>query len=81
MEDSRLNPLTLSGQIYRRILELLEQRPEGVRRVELQRYVRKAAPTLHTKIINMSIGKLTEQFPDKVYRPERGLFRLKRYKP
>jgi len=36
--------------------------------------------TLHPKTVNGSIWKLVEKYPDKVYKPSKGLFRLLKYK-
>jgi hypothetical protein len=41
----------------------------------------KASDTsLHPKTVNGCIWKLVEKFPDKVYKPSKGLFRLTKYR-
>jgi hypothetical protein len=71
---------TITGQIYTKALQLLDKYPEGIHWSELISKVRKAYPTFHPKTINGCIWKLVEKFPDQVYKPEKGLFRLIKYK-
>lgn len=68
---------TITHQINTKALELLSQHPEGLRTSELLRLIKESDPSLHPKTINGLVWKLTENFPNKVYKPERGLFRLK----
>jgi len=62
-------------------LELLEQHPEGMHWSELLATVKVSDPTLHPKTINGCIWKLVDKYPDKVYKPSKGLFRLLKYAP
>lgn len=61
-------------------LTLLEKHPEGIRWTDLNALIKKKDPTLHPKTINGTVWKLIETFPEKVYKPEKGLFRLTKYK-
>jgi hypothetical protein len=74
-----------SGKVTERInamaLELLEEHPEGVRWSELLRQIQAADAGLHPKTVNGCVWRLVEKFPDKVYKPSKGLFRLVKYKP
>lgn len=61
-------------------LALLEEHPEGLRWSELLAKINKSDPSLHPKTVNGCVWKLIEKFPDKVYKPSKGLFRLLKYK-
>jgi len=71
---------TITGHINAKLFELLEQHPEGLRWSELTLKIKTLEPGFHPKTVNGSIWKLIEKFPDKVYKPSRGLFRLLKYK-
>jgi hypothetical protein len=73
-------PSTVTGRIYATALELLEQHPEGLRWSELLRRIERTDPALHPKTVNGCVWKLTERFPDEVYKPSRGVFRLVRFR-
>lgn len=75
-----MNPNTITGRITIAALELLERHPEGLRWAELQRLIKASDPSLHPKTVNGCVWKLVEKFPDRVYKPEKGLFRLVKYK-
>lgn len=68
---------TKTGKVYRLIFELLQQNPNGLRWHKLLEDIQTIAPELHPKTINGCIWKLVEKYPDRVYKPEKGLFRLK----
>lgn len=80
MSDSILNPDTITGRIYTKVLELLDQNPEGIRWKDLNDAIQKSYPGFHPKTINGCVWKLTEKFPDKVYKPSKGVFRLLKYR-
>ena len=67
-------------RINAKALELLEKHPEGVHWSEMLKEIKQFDPTLHPKTINGCVWKLTEKFPEKVYKPYKGLFRLLKYK-
>jgi hypothetical protein len=70
--------MTKTEQIHKIIFKLLESHTEGLRTSELNKMVKEADPSLHPKTINGLIWKLTENFPEDVYKPERGLFKLRK---
>lgn len=69
-----LDPDTKTGRIHIKIFQLLEQHPEGIRWVDLAQQVLEADPSIHPKTLNGCIWKLTETFPDQIYKPAKGLF-------
>jgi hypothetical protein len=71
----------VTERINTRALELLEQHPEGLRWSELLSRIEASDPNFHPKTVNGCVWKLVERFPDEVYKPSRGLFRLLKYKP
>jgi len=71
---------TVTGRINSKALELLDQHPDGVRWSELLSLIKESDHSFHPKTINGCIWKLVEKFPDKVYKPSKGLFRLLKYK-
>ena len=70
----------VTHRIYATALELLEQHPEGLRWSELLSNVKASDESFHPKTINGCVWKLIEKFPDKVYKPSKGRFRLLKYK-
>ena len=72
------NPTTITGQINQKAIELLEEHPEGIRWSEMLSLILEAFPDFHPKTINGVVWKLVDNFPDKVYKPEKGLFKLKK---
>ena len=75
-----MQTLTITGRINAKAIELLEKHPEGMRWSELNKIIKESDPTLHPKTINGCIWKLVEKYPDKIYKPSKGLFRLLKYK-
>ena len=73
------NTKTITGRIYAKIFDLLEIHPEGVRWTELLKLIEQSDPSLHPKTVNGCVWKLIEKYPNEVYKPEKGLFRLKKY--
>jgi len=71
---------TVTGRIYAAGLKLLDQHPEGLRWSELLSKIKASDHGLHPKTINGCVWKLVGKFPDKVYKPSKGLFRLVKYK-
>jgi len=70
----------VTHRINEKALTLLEKHPEGIRWSELIAKIKKSNPDFHPKTVNGCIWKLVERYPDKVYKPEKGLFRLQKYK-
>ncbi|TAK97050.1 hypothetical protein EPO05_00385 [Patescibacteria group bacterium] len=71
---------TITGRVNATALRLLEQHPEGLRWSELLSKIKEADRGLHPKTVNGCVWKLVQRFPDKVYKPSKGLFRLLKYK-
>ncbi len=74
------NSNTITGHINAKALELLDKNPEGLRWVDLKSKISESDPSLHPKTINGCVWKLVENFPEQVYKPEKGLFRLTKYR-
>ena len=70
----------VTHRINAKAFELLEKHPEGLRWSELLSKIKESDPTFHPKTVNGCVWKLTEKFPDKVYKPSKGLFRLVKYR-
>jgi hypothetical protein len=75
-----MKPTTVTGRINTKAFELLEKHPKGMRWTDLAAKIKESDASLHPKTINGCIWKLVEKFPDRVYKPSRGLFRLLKYK-
>lgn len=75
-----MNKYTVTGRINATVFKLLEQHPEGLRWSELLSKIEASDPSFHPKTVNGCVWKLVEKFPDKVYKPSRGIFRLLKYK-
>lgn len=70
----------VTHRIYDTIFRLLDEHPEGMRWSELLRDIQKAEPTFHPKTVNGCVWKLVDKYPDKVYKPTRGFFRLTKFR-
>lgn len=75
-----MKPNTATGRINAKAIELLEKRPDGIRWADLVARIKESETDLHPKTINGCVWKLVEKFPDLVYKPSKGLFRLVKYK-
>lgn len=78
-KDSRLQP-PVTHLINAKALKLLDQHSEGLRWSEMLREIKASDPAFHPKTVNGCVWKLVEKYPDQVYKPSRGLFRLVKYK-
>jgi len=76
-----METLNITGRINENALELLEQHPEGLHTTELRSMIESSDPSFHPKTVNGTVWKLTEKFPNQVYKPERGVFKLLKFKP
>ena len=70
----------VTERINAKAFELLEQHPEGLRWSELLSKIQASDDSFHPKTVNGCVWKLVQRFPDKVYKPSRGVFRLLKYK-
>jgi hypothetical protein len=73
-------PATITGRINAKALELLEENPQGIRWTDLISEIKKSFPNYHPKTINGCVWKLVERFPENVYKPSKGIFKLLKYK-
>ncbi|MGD8373548.1 MAG: hypothetical protein PVI21_01675 [Candidatus Woesebacteria bacterium] len=80
MKDSSINPNTITGRIYATAIDLLNKNPNGMHWTDLLAKIKNSDPSLHPKTVNGCVWKLVEKFPNTVYKPEKGLFRLVKYK-
>ena len=85
MKKEEKNPVefnlnTKTGRVYARVFEILEAQPDGVRWTDLNKEVEEAEPDLHPKTINGCVWKLVEKYPNEVYKPDKGLFRLTKFR-
>jgi hypothetical protein len=71
---------TITAQIISKAFELLDQHPEGIQWAELNRQIKASNSTFHPKTINGIVWQLPQKYPDKVYKPSKGLLRLLKYK-
>ena len=76
-----MQPDKVTKRIKDKALELLEQSPKGLRYSELHAKISAFDPSFNANTVNGSIWNLDAIFPDKVYKPSKGLFRLLKYKP
>lgn len=76
-----MQPDKVTKRIKDKALELLEQFPKGLRYSELHAKISDSDPTFNANTVNGSIWNLDAIFPDKIYKPSKGLFRLLKYKP
>lgn len=76
-----MQPEKVTKRIKDKALELLEQFPQGLRYSELHAKISACDSMFNSNTINGSIWNLDSIFPDKVYKPSKGLFRLLKYKP
>jgi hypothetical protein len=61
-------------------LELLDANPDGIQWADLNRKIEESDPNFHPKTVNGCVWKLVEKYPDRVYKPSQGLFRLMKYR-
>lgn len=71
--------MTQTAQIEEKIFDILEKNHEGVRWTDLAKEVNASSAGFHPKTVNGIIWKLTQKYPDKVYKTEDNLFCLTKY--
>lgn len=74
-----INSAKLTERIEATAFELLEKHPEGLRWTDLRRRIEEADPGFHPKTVNGCVWKLVENYPDRVSKPSKGLFRLLKF--
>lgn len=70
----------IGSRIREAAFALLKQHPEGLRWADLTRQVSESDPSFNPNTIQGNLWDLHQRFPDKVYKPSRGLFRLMEFR-
>jgi hypothetical protein len=76
-----MQPTKITERIKIKALEFLELHPEGLRYSELHAKILSADNTFKPNTINGCIWNLDATYPEAVYKPSKGLFRLLKNKP
>ena len=71
----------VTERIKAKAFELLDKHPEGLRYSELHSKIKESDTNFNENTINGSIWNLDAMFPDQIYKPSKGLFRLLKHKP
>ena len=80
MPDKKINPNTITGKINTTALDIIENSAEGIRGVDLLAKIKEHNPDFHPKTINGCVWKLVDNFPNRVYKPSKGLFMSTKYR-
>lgn len=75
-----MQPKKVTERIKDKAFELLNQHPNGLRYSELHKKIQDSDPTFNPNTINGYIWNLDVVYPEKVYKPSKGLFRLLAFK-
>jgi len=71
---------TITGQIRKIALEILAEKPEGIRYSDMKRKILEQNADFNPNTISGATWDLDITYPDKVYKPDRGVFRLVKFK-
>ncbi|MFA7030042.1 MAG: hypothetical protein WC179_07215 [Candidatus Cloacimonadaceae bacterium] len=71
---------TITGQIRKIALEILADKPEGIRYSDMKRKILEQNSDFNPNTISGATWDLEITYPDKVYKPDRGVFRLVKFK-
>jgi hypothetical protein len=71
---------TIGERIVNKAFEALEASPEGLRYTDLVRRVLELDGSFKSNTVQGNVWNLDERFPDRVYKPSRGLFRLTKFR-
>jgi len=71
---------TIGNRIVEKAFEVLEEAPEGVRYSDLVRRIMSLDGSFKTNTVHGNVWNLDERFPDRIYKPSRGLFRLTKFR-
>jgi hypothetical protein len=71
---------TLRERIYKTALDLLREKPDGIRYADLVRSVAQTDASFKKNTIHGYVWDLDQQFPKTIYKPARGLFRLTEFR-
>lgn len=78
MKDKNINPDTITGQINAKAIEIISNNPDGISWTELSNKIKEFNPKFHPKTVNGCVWKLVDNFPNTVYKPRKGIFKLVR---
>jgi len=70
----------VTHRIQARAVELLEGHAEGIHWADLNRLIIESDRAFRPKTVNGTVWKLEEKSRHRVYKPEKGLFRLTKYR-
>jgi hypothetical protein len=71
---------TITGQIRKIALDILGERPEGIRYSDLKRKILEFNSSFNPNTISGATWDLDVTYSDKIYKPDRGVFRLLKFK-
>ena len=71
---------TITGQIRKIAFEILEEKPEGIRYSDLGRRILEYNSSFNPNTISGATWDLDITYPDMIYKPDRGVFRLLKFK-
>jgi len=71
---------TIGQRIHDKALEILEANPTGVRYSDLVAQIVTADSSLNPNSVYLAVSCLPEDYPSRVYKPSRGLYRLTKYR-
>ncbi len=77
--QENVSVVPVTRRINAKAFELLEQHPEGLSWTELRSKIEESDSNFHPKTVNGCVWKLVEKFPDEIYKPSKGIFRLVKF--
>ena len=72
--------MSITSQIREIALQVLSHEPNGIRYSELQRAISLNNPQFNSNTINGATWDLDATYPNRVYKPDRGIFRLTQFR-
>lgn len=72
--------ISITEQIRQIALTILEKKPEGIRYSDLKREILKENSSFNPNTISGATWDLEATYPELIYKPDRGVFRLLKYK-
>lgn len=72
--------ISITEQIRQIALDILANRPEGIRYSDLKREILKVNSLFNPNTISGATWDLDAIFPDLIYKPDRGVFRILKFK-
>lgn len=75
-----INSSKVTERINATALKVLDENPEGLSWTDLRTRIEESDQGFHPKTVNGCVWKLVEKYPDRVYKPSKGVFRLLKHK-